>query len=1331
MQAEELTMLVEQARRGNSQAFIDLMSSAQRDLRVFIGTFAAHAEMAERIFADTLAEARRQLIDCPATPAIFTWLRQLAMSQLGRRIDEELRQAQIRHEVLAEVLAVSSEHALQQQTSPSNSAGQSVGVRYGKLTEPVQRLISTRYGDGLTGEALAAAMGMSQIDLAEALVDARAQVDWSPPSGAAATTPSFPGLVDAYLSGRLDAVERTALAEEIAGNQMLAAQFVRQVRVDLLLAALFGAITRDGVQKVVAKLGGGHESSRLMMGPAPMPPPPAEGGGKSPAGMRRGNLRSEVRRNSGARARPGTSSIHQNARPAGSPPGRPSSHLRAASGATLPMQRSVDEDDVPPPSRTPLYLAIGAVAIGLVATIAIWAGSSARGTTVVPGAPSPTVQSAPGMGRIERAIGDANLLHDGKKQGANIGEAVEPGDGMQTSGTAVLSMLVDQPQLHVTISGDTQADHITPGSRLRIQLDHGRLDLAAVERSAGAAIEVITPLARIAGEPGKMRVSVVAGRTLVEVTEGAAELARADGNAGVHLRAGQSASLVAHTDPVLEEGTVFLRGIAFGGGSVSIGGNAFLSRTDALQAGLTIAPGPAPAADGAISAPGLDFDLKAMLDGGLSSVDSMVRFSQVVPNGTYDVQVWIANEQGIGDSLPRVSLQGVAATSAVHEEHASTWCSLGPYRGTVTTHNLDVQVDGLGRSRLCGMALYAVGHANGGLPPLISLASPLPDSDLEGEVALLARVVGTTDVAEVAFLAGDRVVATSTSEPYHGIWADPPPGKVDLRVKVTDHAGGTVLSQPVSVTIRDPLELGLIRRETWNGIAGGRVSDFVNRPEYPDHPTSVTYDSSFSFPENHISDFATRMRGYLHPPSDGDYVFWISGDDNCELWLSTDQSPEHRRMIAQVPGYTGFQEWEHDPAQRSAPIHLSADKAYYVEALHKQGGGGAHLSVGWKLPDGTLERPIPGSRLSVAVAGSAQADQAARPVAGASATAPAAPAAPATRAATPAVPAPVEVPPRFITAIKFGGGDGVPIDGNKWLSQRQAESSGLVVRNGRPTAMAMEPKPAVDASMRAMLTGGVTASGGPLELILHVPNGIYQVYAWYMETTLANARSFDLEVNGEPLNGLGGLAVGSWSRYGPVHVGVRTGMLDVLTKAKKGAALLMGIAVYATFDPAVLARAYPTGTARVLPCSISCADYDQGGEGVAYHDTDDRNEGGKYRHDGVDIDDKPGGGFCVGWVHTGEWLSYTVLSPKTTTYTLAIRSGSPFDGTSCHVEIDGVNVSGRMQMLKTGDWKKWAEVVKNGIPISEGAHVVRLVIDGPASNGRDFCNFDAISFAAE
>jgi hypothetical protein len=43
---------------------------------------------------------------------------------------------------------------------------------------------------------------------------------------------------------------------------------------------------------------------------------------------------------------------------------------------------------------------------------------------------------------------------------------------------------------------------------------------------------------------------------------------------------------------------------------------------------------------------------------------------------------------------------------------------------------------------------------------------------------------------------------------------------------------------------------------------------------------------------------------------------------------------------------------------------LVQGKRYYIEALHKQGVGGDHVSVGWQLPDGTMERPIPGSRLS-------------------------------------------------------------------------------------------------------------------------------------------------------------------------------------------------------------------------------------------------------------------------------------------------------------------------------------------------------------------------------
>ncbi|TAK34897.1 MAG: PKD domain-containing protein, partial [Saprospiraceae bacterium] len=40
-----------------------------------------------------------------------------------------------------------------------------------------------------------------------------------------------------------------------------------------------------------------------------------------------------------------------------------------------------------------------------------------------------------------------------------------------------------------------------------------------------------------------------------------------------------------------------------------------------------------------------------------------------------------------------------------------------------------------------------------------------------------------------------------------------------------------------------------------------------------------------------------------------------------------------------------------------------AGQLYYIEALQKEGTGGDNLAVGWQLPNGAQERPIPGIRL--------------------------------------------------------------------------------------------------------------------------------------------------------------------------------------------------------------------------------------------------------------------------------------------------------------------------------------------------------------------------------
>ena len=78
----------------------------------------------------------------------------------------------------------------------------------------------------------------------------------------------------------------------------------------------------------------------------------------------------------------------------------------------------------------------------------------------------------------------------------------------------------------------------------------------------------------------------------------------------------------------------------------------------------------------------------------------------------------------------------------------------------------------------------------------------------------------------------------------------------------------------------------------------------------------------------------------------------------------------------------------------------------------------------------------------------------------------------------------------------------------------------------------------------------------------------------------------------------------------------------------------------------VVATASPNygGTAWLVPGSIQAEDFDIGGEGVAYHDTDAVNSGGVYRSTGVDVQatGDSGGGYNVGWVKAGEWLTYTV-----------------------------------------------------------------------------------------
>jgi hypothetical protein len=155
-----------------------------------------------------------------------------------------------------------------------------------------------------------------------------------------------------------------------------------------------------------------------------------------------------------------------------------------------------------------------------------------------------------------------------------------------------------------------------------------------------------------------------------------------------------------------------------------------------------------------------------------------------------------------------------------------------------------------------------------------------------------------------------------------------------------------------------------LMRDVYEGIPGVLVEDLVNHPTYPGEPThSGIISDRFESPTNIGDNYGQRMHGWISPPSDGYYTFWIAGDDECQLFLSSGQNPSDITIIASVPVWTQPREWNKYPQQRSEEIYLKKGELYYIKALMKEGYGGDCLAVGWQLPDGTLDKPVSGEYL--------------------------------------------------------------------------------------------------------------------------------------------------------------------------------------------------------------------------------------------------------------------------------------------------------------------------------------------------------------------------------
>ena len=132
---------------------------------------------------------------------------------------------------------------------------------------------------------------------------------------------------------------------------------------------------------------------------------------------------------------------------------------------------------------------------------------------------------------------------------------------------------------------------------------------------------------------------------------------------------------------------------------------------------------------------------------------------------------------------------------------------------------------------------------------------------------------------------------------------------------------------------------------------------------------------------------------------------------------------------------------------------------------------------------------------------------------------------------------------------------------------------------------------------------------------------------------------------------------------------------------------------------------------------IQLEDFNNGGEGVAFHDTDTANLGGAYRNTAVDIQAIPAGGNALAFARAGEWTEYTVTANSNAYCNATLTYASLKGGGKFHLEIDGTPVTVPITLSSTGGWQTYKTISLPSFEVATGQHLLRLALDANDATG--------------
>jgi hypothetical protein len=230
-------------------------------------------------------------------------------------------------------------------------------------------------------------------------------------------------------------------------------------------------------------------------------------------------------------------------------------------------------------------------------------------------------------------------------------------------------------------------------------------------------------------------------------------------------------------------------------------------------------------------------------------------------------------------------------------------------------------------------------------------------------------IEGLTVTAASYRTAGKSVTLTTSKQKASSTYAISMNGVTDASGNAADNAQLAYFNSFLMGT------QGVLKLAYFGNVEGNSPYDLYGDPRYPDNPDMIlpvfSFNSRDAFRDDAREQYGAVIEGLITPKESGNYDFFLRSDDNSELYISTDASPDNLQFQAEETGCCGAFEEVGANETTFMSIPMVAGKSYFIQAVYKEGVGGDFCQVAWRkegddTPAAKL-KPIAGEFLSSTV----------------------------------------------------------------------------------------------------------------------------------------------------------------------------------------------------------------------------------------------------------------------------------------------------------------------------------------------------------------------------